>query len=187
MGSFNIKLKKSTYERLEKLRSSHKNHDVVINRALDVLATIEQMNASSDDLFDLPHGVLAIDPTNISDLKNTRIIQAFVDKKEIVKKDWHNTLKQMLIVATQRLDGSLSSLLEQYPKDLIRGKVKTQQFRPIDDLNISMRYLTATKTCKRLVDIANWLGIELAITLMWPEGKNSSFRGYIGQLHIRGR
>lgn len=187
MGSFNIKLKKSTYERIEKLKSSHENHDAVINRALDVLATIDQMNASSDDLFDLPHGLLTIDPTNISDLKYTRIIQAFVDKKEILKKDWHNTLKQMLIVAIQRLEGNLSPLLEHYPKDLTRGKVKTQQFRPIDELSISMRYLTATKTCARLVDIAYWLGIELAITVKWPEGKNSSFQGYIGQLHVRGR
>lgn len=54
MDSFNIKLKKSTYERIEKLRFSHENHDAVIHRALDALATIDQMNASADDLFDPP-------------------------------------------------------------------------------------------------------------------------------------
>jgi len=187
MDSFNIKLKKSTYERIEKLRSSRENHDTVINRALDALATIDQINASSDDLFDPPHGVLPINPQNISDLKNTRIIHAFVDKQEVVKTDWHNTLKQMLIVATQRSKRNLSSLLEQYPKDLVRGKVKTKHFGLVEELNISMKYLKATETCKRLIVIAYWLGIELEITLRWPEDKNSSYPGRIGQLHVRGR
>jgi len=47
--------------------------------------------------------------------------------------------------------------------------------------------LKATETCKRLIVIAYWLGIELEITLRWPEDKNSSYPGRIGQLRVRGR
>ncbi|MCY3627503.1 MAG: hypothetical protein OXG88_07680 [Gammaproteobacteria bacterium] len=49
MGSFNIKLKKSTYERIEKLRSRHENHNAVINRAMDALDPIAKSSQSLDE------------------------------------------------------------------------------------------------------------------------------------------
>ncbi len=188
MGSFNIKLDKSTYERIEKLRFRHENDNAVINRAMDALISIAKSSHSLDELFSSSQEIYDIDLTNIAhlNLTHSKIVCAFVDEREVNSRHWRQLLETMFDVVIEKSGGKSGVLVSGDQSNLELGQVKTRGFKPIDELNISARYKSANKSCDALVAIARSFGIELDVTFSWPCSEKCKYSGKTARFRVPG-
>ena len=130
--------------------------------------------------------VIEICPFNVPDLTFTTILNAAVDNQEISKRTWRRLLEQVLIVTTEKLGGKSWSLRGRVPVDLQIGQVEEKGFVPIEELNISVRYMSANETCATVGELAQKHGIALDITFVWRTNQGSLYPGRTGRLCVDG-
>ncbi|MCY3626641.1 MAG: hypothetical protein OXG88_03260 [Gammaproteobacteria bacterium] len=150
----------------------------------EAFITSDKMGEFSDETISISGEIVEVDPDHFSDLTYTKVINGYVEKQAIGKRTWRRLLDDMLIVATEQLGGKSWSLQGRVPFEVKKGVVDEHGYGYIDELNVSIRHMSANDTCSSLVEIARIFGIEFEVTFEWQSNKPSKYPGKTARLHV---
>ena len=180
-----ISLQNSTFERLQ----SHAKPlvdtiDSVINRALDALEIYTPPAAVSQSITNVEER--RIDPRQLPKLTHTKILGAAIAGNQVTRPNWNLLLDEILRLATKRV-GTFDLVQKLFPVNMVSGRKEDEGYSYLNDVNISVQGQDSNGACRAIVTVAQALGIELEISLMWRHKEGAAFPGERARIQIAGR
>ena len=178
-----IPIEQSTFERLQQhARPLVDTTDTVVNRALDAL----EHRVGHPVPGDGPSvAVRQIDPRNLPNLTHTKVLDASLDGKLVVKPKWNLLLDRVLIRAMKQL-ANLDELRKHCPANMVQGRKEDEGYRYLAGIDVSVQGLAANDASRALVAAAQSLRIELEITFMWRPKEDAAYPGEKARLTLPG-
>ncbi len=191
-----IRIKHSTYERLEDFANKFETEDMAINRILDEVEILDEALSKLRELEetnDVSSNIQMIDPGSVSDwdLKHTKILDAKLAEQLISNPTWTELLRQILILAVDEI-GSINELKSRFMVrgeallvDLVDGWHLGYGYVYVPEIDCSFRYPEANRACKTLVAITLELNVKLNILLMKKRKEKAIYPGEKARLIVR--
>lgn len=179
-----IEIQDSTFARLQQhAKPLVDTTDTVINRALDALEKIGKQPGGGNG-----QGTGAereIDPRALPNLTHTKLLDASIEGKPVVKPNWNLLLDEMLRCAMKHL-GSFESVHKHCPVNMVKGRKEDEGYGHLSDIDISVQGLDANGACQAVVTAAKGLGVELDIGFMWRLKEAAAHPGEKARLKMPG-
>ena len=177
-----IEIEQTTFKRLQRHAQPFVDTpDMVLNRVLDAVEHLERPNGPTVSPLETP--VRPVDLQALPDLKHTKVLQASLAGKGVVKPNWNLLLERVLILAMKQL-GSLDRLTRICPANMVQGCKTDEGYRHLSEVDISFQGTSSNDACKALVAVTQSLRIGLEITFMWYPKEKASFPGERGLLTV---
>ena len=176
-----IAIEQSTFERLQRhARPLLDTTDAVVNRALDALEHREGHSVPEDS----PSvAECQIDAGNLPNLKHTKVLDASLEGKRVVKPNWNRILERILIRAMKQFS-DFDELRRLCPVNMVRGRKEDEGYRYLAEIDVSVQGMSANDACGALVVAAQSLRVELAIAFMWRPREGAAHPGKKARLNI---
>lgn len=174
-----IAIEQSTFERLQRNANPLVDTvDMVVNRALDAL---EHRKGPPP----LPTAVRQIDERRLPNLTHTKILDASLDGKQIVKPTWNLVVERLLIRAMKQL-ADFDQLRKLCSVNMVLGRKEDEGYRYLAEIDVSFQGLSANDACGALVVAARNLRIELEIVFIWRDREGAAHPGERARLNVSG-
>lgn len=124
-----------------------------------------------------------IDPDNPGGVTHTKIHEARLDGRTVVRPRW-NRLLDGLILRALREGNDFDEVRRLARSKMVRGRKLDQGFVHYPDLDVSMQRRDADTACRGIAALARHLGAEIDIGFEWREKEGSRHPGDRGRLRI---
>ena len=179
----NITIEQSTFERLQRhAEALVDTTDTVVNRALDALEHLEGHTAPGDDPSIAER---RIDPRTLPDLTHTKVLEASLEGKRVVKPNWNLLFDRILIRAMKQLT-DFDELRKLCPVNMVQSRKEDEGYRHLAEIDVSVQGLSANDACEALVIAAQRLGIALEIICTWQHKEGAAYPGEKARLNVPG-
>ena len=128
-------------------------------------------------------GERIIDPDNPGGVTHTKIREARLDGRTVVRPRW-NRLLDGLILRALREGGDFDEIRRLARSKMVRGRKLDQGFVHYPELDVSMQRRDADTACRGIAALATHLGAEIDIGFEWREKEGSRHPGDRGRLRI---
>ena len=128
-------------------------------------------------------GERIIDPDKPGGVTHTKIHEARLDGRTVVRPRWNRLLDELILRALREGDdfGEVRRLAR---SKMVRGRKLDQGFVHYPDLDVSMQRRDADTACRGIAALARHLGAEIDIGFEWREKEGSRHPGDRGRLRI---
>ena len=179
-----ITIDQSTFERLQHhARPLVDTTDTVLNRALDALdlgeghAVLEEDSAVAERL---------IDPRKLPNLTHTKVLDALLAGRRVVKPNWNLLLDKILIREMKQL-ANFDELRKICPANMVPGSKEDEGYRHLAEAGISVQGVSANDACAALLAVVQSRRIGLEITFMWRSKEGAAYPGEKARLCLPGQ
>ena len=124
-----------------------------------------------------------IDPDNPGGVTHTKIHEARLDGRTVVRPRWNRLLDGMILRAL-REGGDFDEMRRLARSKMVRGRKLDQGFVHYPELDVSMQRRDADTACRGIAALAMYLGVEIDIGFEWREKEGSRHPGDRGRLRI---
>ena len=124
-----------------------------------------------------------IDPENPGGVTHTKIREARLDGRTVVRPRWNRLLDELILRAL-REGGDFDVVRRLARSKIVRGRKLDQGFVHYPDLDVSMQRRDADTACRGIAALARHLGAEIDIGFEWREKEGSRHPGDRGRLRI---
>lgn len=124
-----------------------------------------------------------IDPDNPGGVTHTKIREACLDGRTVVRPRWNRLLDELILRAL-REGGDFDEVRRLARSKMVRGRKLDQGFVHYPDLDVSMQRRDADTACRGIAALARHLGAEIDIGFEWREKEGSRHPGDRGRLRV---
>ena len=178
-----MQIKQSTFERLQNhAKPLVDTMDTVLNRVLDIVERNQEHSGPEEIHNDGPR---LINPLSLPDLTHTKVLNASLARKELLKPNWTLVLENVLVIAMKELD-DIVELRRYCPANMVQGRKEDEGYRYLPEVDISVQGMAANSTCKAIVLLARSRAISLEIIFEWRNKKDAAYPGDKARINLVG-
>ncbi len=179
-----LRMDNPTYERLASHARPFETESQVINRALDELD--QKANTSSWANGPGMHSERRIDPLRLPDMMFTKVLDASIHGRVVIRPNWNRLLLRMVRLANEHAT-NFDELVRLFPMtNIVSGRKVNQGFRYLSDINVSVQGQPANSAGPSIVMTAQKLDIALNIGFMWRDKEEAAYPGDRGRILMTG-
>jgi hypothetical protein len=173
-----------TYKRIARhVRPFIDTPETVINRALDAYAQSDHPTSSRLRI--------AIDATEPGSLSYAQLVNVRIDGAEIEVQSWSGLLAHMIGLVGGHNQRTEALVREITGLDVCRvsrlrywGRPVMKHYRNVPGSSLYVRYTGATTAFKAICTLAQWLGVEVGMTVSWAINSKAAHPGQQGYAFI---
>ena len=182
-----VTLEQATFERLQlHAKPLVDTIDTVVNRALDALERDIPIPPSQPLRQPAMVPEREFDWRTPPDVSHTRLSDAVLQGQRIDRPNWILLLKQMLMLAMERVS-DFDAVRSICPVNMVRGRKDDEGYRYLSDIDLSFQGASANDSLRALVTVARGLGVEFEIGFSWRQKENAAYPGEKARLKVPGR